>query len=206
MDIQSKPTFVLYRHHLLFTFLLVCLLACLLAFLFFYLPRLSCLSALCLFHMLFASFLSIACLLVSCPCLCLCIYTNGARTHGVRAQSPRHKQKGRGCEHVDISQAVMFNRFRGLASPIWLCTLLNPLPSSLISLLDGLYQVYHTMYHSSSSLEYGDPCLLFYTYILGHALGVLAFTFLLCVLALCMMYVYIYLLAPSSVIVTVHVT
>ena len=52
------------------------------------------------------------------------------------------------------------------------------------------------MYHSSSSLEYGDPCLFSYTYILGHALGMLAFTFLLCVLALCMMQVYIYLLAP----------
>ena len=32
---------------------------------------------------------------------------------------------GHGCKHVDISQATMFNRFRSLASPIWLCTLLN---------------------------------------------------------------------------------
>ena len=37
-------------------------------------------------------FLSIACLLVSC--LCLCMYTLGARTYGVRAWSPRRKQKG----------------------------------------------------------------------------------------------------------------
>ena len=59
--------------------------------------------------------------------------------HGARAWSPRRKQKGQGCEHVDISQAAMFSRFRGLASPIWLCTLLNPLLSSLIYLLDGLY-------------------------------------------------------------------
>ena len=116
--------------------------------------------------------------------------------HGARARSPRCKQKGRGCEHVDISQAAMFSRFRGLASLIWLCTLLNPFPSSLISLLDGLYQVYHATYHSSSSLEYSDPCLLSCTYILGHALGMQAITFLLCVLALYMMYVYIYLLAP----------
>ena len=42
--------------------------------------------------------------------------------HIARAQSPRRKQKGQGCEHVDISQAAMFSRFRGLASPIWLCT------------------------------------------------------------------------------------
>ena len=61
------------------------------------------------------------------------------------------------------------------------------------------------MYHSSSSLEYGNPYLLCCIYILGHALGMQAFTFLLYVLALCMMYVYIYLLAPPSVIVIVHV-
>ena len=136
MDIRSKPTFVIRGHHLLFTFLLVCLLACLLAFLLLCLPCLSCLSALCLISMLFASFPSIACLLVSC--LYLCMYTNGARTPGARAWSPRRKQKGRGCEHVDISQAAMFSRFRGLASPIWLCTLLNPLSSSLLSLLNEL--------------------------------------------------------------------
>ena len=101
------------------------------------LAMLSCLFALCLFHMLFASFPSIACLLVSCSCLCM--YTHEARTHGARARSPRRKQKGRGCELVDISQATMFNSFRGLASLIWLCTLLNPFPSSFLSLLDGLY-------------------------------------------------------------------
>ena len=137
MDIRSKPTFVPRGHHLLFVFLLVCLLACLLAFLFLCLPCLSCLSSLCLFHMIFASFPSISCLLVSC--LCLCMYTCGARTHGAKARTSRRKQKGRGCKHVDISQAAMFSRFRGLASPICLCTLLNPFPSSFIYLLDGLY-------------------------------------------------------------------
>ena len=114
-----------------------CLLTCLLAFLFLCLLCLSCLSTLCLFHMLFAYFPSIACLLVSC--LCLCMYTHGARTHGHRARSPRRKQKGRRRKHVDISQAAMFSSFRGLASLIWLCTLLKPLPSSFPSLLDGLY-------------------------------------------------------------------
>ena len=137
MDIRSKPAFVPHRHHLLFAFLLVCLLAYLFAFLFLCLPCLSCLFALCLFYMLFASFPSIAYLLVSC--LCLCMYTYKAMTHGARARFPRCKQKGQGCKHVDISQTAMFSRFRGLASLIWLCTLLNSLPSSLISLLDGLY-------------------------------------------------------------------
>ena len=129
VDIQSKSTFVPREHHLLFAFLLVCLLACLLAILFLCLLHLYA----CLLHTNCALstqlFLSIACLRVSC--LCLSMYTHGARMHGARAQSPRCKQKGWGCEHVDISQATVFSRFRGLASPIWLCTLLNPLPSSL---------------------------------------------------------------------------
>ena len=95
----------------------------------------ACLPS-CLFVCFLVSFPSIAHLLVSC--LCLCMYTYGARKYGARARSPRRKQKGRGCEHKDISQAVMFSRFRGLASPIWLCTLLNPLSSYLLSLLGGL--------------------------------------------------------------------
>ena len=52
---------------------------------------------------------------------------------------PKCKQNRRRCEHVDISQPTMFSRFRGLSYPIWLCTLLNLLPSSLLSFLDGLY-------------------------------------------------------------------
>ena len=137
MDIWSKPTFVPHEHHLLFVFLLVFLLICLLTFLFLCLPCLPRLTALCLFHMLFASFPSIACLLVSC--LCLYMYTHGVTMHEARALFPRLKQKGRGCEHVDISQAAVFSRFRSLAFPIWFCTLLKPLPSFSLSLLDGLY-------------------------------------------------------------------
>ena len=104
---------------LLVFFLVSCWPSCFLAFFFFVylvalhvschmlcLPCLSCSSALCLF----ASF-SFHCLSVV-SCLCLCMYTHGARTHGVRARSPKRKQKGRGCEHVDISQAAMFSRFR----------------------------------------------------------------------------------------------
>jgi len=86
------------RHHLLFVFLLMCLFTCSLTFLL-CLPCLSRLSALCLFHMLFAPFPSIACLLVFC--LCHCMYTYGARTHGARARSPKHKQKGK-----DVSMSI----------------------------------------------------------------------------------------------------
>ena len=124
MDSRSKPTFVPRRHHLLFVFLLVHLLVCLLSFLFLCLPCLSCSYALYLFHMLFASFPSVAFLLVSC--LCPCMQTYGVRTLGARAWSPRRKQKGRECKYVNMSRAAMFSWFRGLASPIGLCTLLKP--------------------------------------------------------------------------------
>ena len=43
--------------------------------------------------------------------------TRGARTRGARVRSPRRKQKGQGCEHVDISQAAAVSRFRSLAFP-----------------------------------------------------------------------------------------
>ena len=151
MDIRYKPTFVPGRHHLLFICLLVCLLSCLVGFLVCLFIILLVMSlATCyachVYHayLLYASFIyslhlfpSIACLLVSC--LCLCMYTDGVRMHGAKARSPKHKQQGLECKLMDISQVVMFGRFRGLTSPIWLCTPLNPLPSSLISLLDGLY-------------------------------------------------------------------
>ena len=117
----------------LFAFLLVFLLAYFLAFLFLCMPCLLRLSTLCHFHMLLASFPSIACPMVSR--LCLCIYTHRAKTHGVRARSPRHKQKGHECKHVDMSQMAMFSRFRGLPSPFWVMYSLNPpfLPFTFLS-------------------------------------------------------------------------
>ena len=153
-----------------------------------------------------ASFPSITCLLISC--LCLCMYT-----HGARARFLKRKQKGQGCRHVDLSQAATVSRLRVQLFPLVMYSS-KPLPSSSLSPLDGLYQVYHVMYHSSSSLEYGDPCLLSYTYILGHACSRdVGIYFTVCVLALCMMYVYIYIyiyiytyLPLSDMIVTVRVT
>ena len=44
--------------------------------------------------------------------------------HGFPSAS---KKKGRGCKHVDISQATMFSRFRSFILSLWLFTLLNPL-------------------------------------------------------------------------------
>ena len=112
MDTRSKPTFVPHGHHLLLALLLAyllgCLLSCSLAFLFVCLSLLVMSPAICYAcHIYLACFLctlcalsmhlflSIACLLVSCSCFCM--YTHEARTHRVRARSPRHKQNGWGC-------------------------------------------------------------------------------------------------------------
>ena len=123
---------------LLFACLSSFLFTCLHATLFLCLPCLSCLSDLCLFCMLFTFFFPpIACLLVSC--LYLCMYAHGARTLGARAQFPRREQKRHGCKHVDVSLSAVFSRLRSLVYLIWLYTLLNPLPSSFPSFLDGLY-------------------------------------------------------------------
>ena len=43
---------------------------------------------------------------------CLCMYTHEVRTHKTRARSPKRKQKGRGCEHADVSWAAVVSRFR----------------------------------------------------------------------------------------------
>ena len=91
----------------LFVCYLFCLFACILA------SFLAMSIALICFMPLYthsASFPSIVCLLVSC--FCLCMYICGARTHRARARSPKRKQKGRGCEHADVSRAAAVSRFR----------------------------------------------------------------------------------------------
>ena len=125
MDIRSKPTFVPREHHLLFIFLLVFFFACLFASL---LSMPIVLIRFMLVHMLFASFPSMACLLVSC--LYLCMYT-----HGRGCMELGHSFLGASKRGADVSmwlsQAAVVSRFRCLASPLWLCTLLNhflPLP------------------------------------------------------------------------------
>ena len=55
-------------------------------------------------------------------CLCLCVYTYGARTHGAWAWSPRRKWKGQDAS-TWLSQAIVVSRFRSLAFSLWLCTL-----------------------------------------------------------------------------------
>ena len=124
MDTRSKPTFVPHGHHLLFTFLLVCLFASLLAFWFLCFPWLSCLSILCL------SICSLHLFLLLFVCWFLVIAF--AFTHMERGgmelghRLPGANKKRRGCKHVNVSQATIFSRFWSLAFPFWFCTLLNP--------------------------------------------------------------------------------
>ena len=108
-----------------------CLLSCLFAFLLICLC--SCFSACHVYHayLLYASFICslyhfLPLLVCWFSCLCLCMYTHGVRTQGVRALFPMRKQKRHGCKHVDISRAAIASRFRSLAFSCWLCTLLNP--------------------------------------------------------------------------------
>ena len=94
-----------------------------------------------------------------------------------------------------MSQAAAVSRFKSLAFPFGLCTFLNPFlpPPFLFQMVCIRYIMSCTIRpHLQSTVT---PCLFSYTYILGHTLGMQAFTFLLCVLALCMIYVYINLFA-----------
>ena len=113
VDVRSKHTFIPRGHHLLlpsylFAFSLVSLFSCFLAYLpFSSLVFLSCCLSCLLPHAMLTSLvrlfalyplriirasLSFHCLSVG-SCLCLCMYTHRARTHGARAQSPKRKQK-----------------------------------------------------------------------------------------------------------------
>ena len=111
MDTQSKPTFFLLGHPLLFDNMLVYPFVCL-----------TCLFApiwLSLLVCPFSCFLSscfFACL-VACF-LCHCMYTLGARMLGARARFPRCKLKGQGCKEEDSNpKREIFSRLGGLASP-----------------------------------------------------------------------------------------
>ena len=104
----------------LFVFLLVCLLSCCYAC-HVYHTYLLYVSFTCSLHL----FPSIARLLVCC--LCLCMYTHEARMLGARAQSLKLAKRAR-MQACRYKPSGMFNRFRSLAFPFWLCTLLNPLP------------------------------------------------------------------------------
>ena len=119
--------------HLSFAGTTFCLLSCLFAFLLVYM--LSCFFTCHVYHayLLYAFFI---CSLYLFLQLLVCWFLVFAFTcthmewgcmelgHGLLGASKKH-------EHVDISQTAVFSRFRGLASPIWLCTLLNSLPFSL---------------------------------------------------------------------------
>ena len=136
------------------------------------------------------------------------MYTHEARTFEARARPPRRKQKGQGCKQEDASlQKAMFSRSRGLA----------PLERSSLSLSLSLFSR-ACIRGSPSMYPLYFSCFLLGPRSLGMAMSVLHFlylaapfpwnvgnvwfTFSLCVIALCMMHVYIYM--PTLVWVIVH--
>ena len=111
---------------------------------------------------------AITCLLVSC--LCLCMYTHGARTHEARAWFPKHRQKGRGNEHVDMGHAARFSKYRRMPFPFGYVLFQTPsflLPFSLRWFVLGISC--HVPFVLISRVW--RPLLFSCTYILGHALG-----------------------------------
>ena len=119
MNTWSKPTFVLLRHPLFLDNMLVCPFICR--------PYPIWLSLLvCSLHALPISFVSFfACLLVCF--FCLCMYTYGAWTLGVRVRPPRCKQKGQGYKRKDASPRwAIFCRLGALALLEWFS--LSPSP------------------------------------------------------------------------------
>ena len=134
--------------------------------------------------------------------------------YGARAQFPKRKQKWRGYKHANISQVAMFCRFRGHVLQIQ--------GSSLCHLV--MYSFKPPSFLPPFSLRWvvlGISCYV--PFILISKVWRLLFTFLhlyfgpcfrdvgiyffaLCACIVHDVCIYIYLLAPSGVIVTVHVT
>ena len=159
---------------------------------------LSCLSALCLFHILFASLLP---LLVYQFLVFAFACTHMELGHSLPGVGKMGKEtimqiwaKWLGSINIGV-QPFPFG-YVLFQTPSFL------LPFSLRWFVLGISC--HVPFVLISRVW--RPLLFSCTYILGHALGMQAFTFPLCVLALCMMYVFIYLLVLSGVIIIVCVT
>ena len=109
-------------HHLLYASLFVCLLVCLLILLLVMSPATcyACFTYMLVCFILIAHYLRISFfpLLVYWFLVFTFACTHTEWEHIELGHSLLHKQQARGCEHVDISQAAVFSRFKGLASPI----------------------------------------------------------------------------------------
>ena len=169
MDIWSKPTFVSNGHHPCLFAILLCFLFCLhLGFYVCHVYHVYLLYAyvLCSLH-LFLTWLVCWFLVFAFACT----HTKQGRLelgHGLPRASKRGKDVSMPTwtEWQSQSVGLGFSFF-----PLVMYSFKTP-PSSSLSPLDGLCKVYHALYHSSSSLEYGDPCLFSCTYIrLGNTLG-----------------------------------
>ena len=152
----------------------------------------------CSWYTLSFSLVSSFTCLLACS-LCLCMYTYGAWILGARVRAPRHKQKGQGCKQEDTSPLKgSVQQIKG-SSPsrvVFSFSLFKPLlqsiyqdSSSPCTLLLFLLLTWATF------PGYGNVCFTFpvpcWAIPLEH--WQCLFTFLLCVIALYMMYVYIYI-------------
>ena len=109
LDTRSKPKLVILGHPLLFDNMLLWPFVCLtylfaLVWLSLIVPLFACFLSSCFFACLLACFLS------------HCMYTDGARTLGVKARLPRLKQKGQRCKQDVSPKREMFSKLGGLAS------------------------------------------------------------------------------------------
>ena len=159
---------------------------------------LSCLSALCLFHILFASLLP------------LLVYQFLVFAFACTHMELGHSLPGVGKMGKETSMQIQAKWLGSVnigVQPFPFGYVLFQTPSFLLP-FSLRWFVLGISCHVPFVLisRVWRPLLFSCTQILGHALGMQAFTFPLCVLALCMMYVFIYLLVLSGVIIIVCVT
>ena len=149
----------------------------------------------CSLHALPISFVSsFACLLAYF--FCLCMYMHGAWRLGARVRPPKRKQKGQARGRKPIKGQCLIDQWA------------QPLQSGFLFLFVSkpLLQSMYQGFPSPCTLYFSCPLLgprslgmamfvLQFLYLSGPYswnVGNVCFTFLLCVIALCMMYVYIY--------------
>ena len=147
--------------------------------------------------------LSLACFSFICffACLlfCLCMYTQGARILGARVRLPRCKQKGQGWKQKDASpQRAMIRRLWGLASLKWFSLSLSLSLFSRAYIRVPIHESPFTFLHLAWANSMGMAMFVLHFLYLARPypwnVGNVWFTFPLCVITLCMMYVYLYLL------------
>ena len=106
-----------------------------------------------------------------------------------QVQAKMARMRGCGCGLSGCNQQV-----QGLSFSLLVMYSFRPPSSSSLSPLDGLYQVYYALYHSSSSLKYEDPLFTFQQLYFGPcSRGVGIYFLALCASIVHDAYIYIYI-------------